>query len=135
MGKISRSAGILYKLKDLLPIQSRIDYYYCFVYPYISYCVMIWGGTFNAHLNEIIVKQKKILRLIARAPYNSPSTPLFYKFKILKFEDLYKLSLAIYMYKNKNQFQCSHSVNTRNRHLAVPPFHRLTVTQQTLCLS
>ena len=36
------------------------------------------------------------------------------------------------MYKNQSQFQCSHSINTRNRHLAVPPYHRLTVTQHSV---
>ena len=131
MGKISKSTGILYKLKELLPTQSRVDYYYCFVYPYLSYCVLIWGGTYDAHLKGIIVKQKRI-RLIAGAPYDAPSTPLFSRFKILKFEDLYRFNLAMYMFKNKDQFQCSHSINTRNRHLAVPPYHRLTLTQHSV---
>ena len=132
MGKISKSTGILYKLKELFPTQSRIDYYCSFIYPFLSYCVLIWGGTYDVHLKEIIIKQKKVVRLIAGAPYNSPSTPLFFRFKILKFEDLYRFNLAIYMYKNQSQFQCSHSINTRNRHLAVPPYHRLTVTQHSV---
>ena len=99
---------------------------------FLSYCVLIWGGTFETHLNSVIIQQKKIIRLIADAPFLSHTTPLFSRLKILKFTDIYKLNLGIFMYKSGNMFTCNHNLNTRNRNQAVPFRHRLTVTQHSV---
>ena len=56
--KIARHTGILYKIRDNLPIKSRIDYYYTFIYPYLSYNTIIWGSTFPTHLKPLILQPK-----------------------------------------------------------------------------
>ena len=40
--KVSRHTGILYRIRDYLPMKARLDYYYAFVYPYLSYNVIFW---------------------------------------------------------------------------------------------
>ena len=132
LNKLTRSTGIFYRIRKFLPLEARIDYYYSFIFPFLSYCVVVWGGTFDSHLNSVIVQQKKFLRLIADAPFNSHTTPLFLRFKILKFIDIYKFNLAVFIYKSGNQFMCTHNLNTRNRNQAVPFFHRLTLTQHAV---
>ena len=52
-GKISRNTGILYKIKDKLPMKTRIDYYYAYIYPYLSYNIIIWGGCISNPLGAI----------------------------------------------------------------------------------
>ena len=89
-GKIAKSTGILYKITHLLPLLVRLDYYYAFIYPYLSYCVIVWGATYPSHLYNLIVQPKKIIRIISDAPYLSHSSPLFHNLKILKFEDAYR---------------------------------------------
>ena len=44
LSKISRHSGILYKIKSCLPIATRLNYYFAFIYPYLSYNVIVWGG-------------------------------------------------------------------------------------------
>ena len=42
VGKLSRSADILDKIRNLLPINARLNYYFVFMYPYSSY-ISVWG--------------------------------------------------------------------------------------------
>ena len=123
-----------YKIRDNLPIKARLDYYYTFIYPYLSYNVVVWGGTYQNHLNPLITQHKRIIRTIASAQARDHTTPLFFQLGLLKFGDLYNYYLLIHMYKkiNQGEFSVAHSVNTRNRHLATPTFHRLTLTQHSV---
>ena len=41
--KISKNCGILYKIRNELPLQARVDFYYAFIYPYLTYNVVVWG--------------------------------------------------------------------------------------------
>ncbi len=50
------------------------------------------------NINKLYVVQKKAIRLIAKANYNAHTEPIFYKFKILKIEDIYKYNVSQYMY-------------------------------------
>ena len=102
--------------------------YYSLVYPYLDYGVSLWGSA-NAKLtNKLKTTQKKTIRIIMGEKYNAHATPIFQKLKILRFEDIYKYSLAKHMFAYKegclprallNIFV--HNINihnhaTRNRH-------------------
>ena len=63
--KLPRSTGIFYKIRNNLSRKAKLDYYYAFFYPYIVYNILIWGGTYQTHLNPLILEQKRIIRLIA----------------------------------------------------------------------
>ena len=64
-GKIARSTGILYKLRFFIPPDARLNFYYAFAYPYLSYCVLVWGGTYHFQLKNLIIQHKKIIQVIA----------------------------------------------------------------------
>ena len=135
--KISRSTGIFYRIKDFLSPPARINFYYSFFYPYLAYCIAIWGGTYQTYLKNLIIQQKRIVRLITNSNFRQPTTKLFHELGLLKLHDIYKFSLGVIMYKNikSGHFQCAHSLNTRSRHLAVPEFHRLSLTQHAFSFS
>ena len=67
--KISRHTGILFKIRDNLPTKTRLDYYYAFIYPYLSYNVIFWGATYQTHLNPLIVQHKRTIRTISDAGF------------------------------------------------------------------
>ena len=98
-----------------------------------TYNVIIWGSTFQVHLEPLIVQQKRIIRIIARAGFLEHTNSLFHRLKLLKFDDIYKYFVSIIMYKRiKNNFyQQDHRVNTRNRFVIQPPYQRLTITQHS----
>ena len=134
MNKISRHSGILYKVKYCLPLATRISYYFAFIYPYLSYNVIVWGGTYKSHLNPLIISHKKIIRNICDAEYLEHSSPLYKKLKLLKFEDIYKYNLLVYMFKARRSglYFVEHERITRNRDQAYPNFHRLELTQHAV---
>ena len=41
--KISKGIGILCKARKYLPKNTLITLYYSFVYPYLNYCLEVWG--------------------------------------------------------------------------------------------
>ena len=134
VGKISRSAGILYRIKNNLPLECRLQYYYSFIYPYLSYNILIWGGTNPCILYPLKIQLKRIVRLLSDAGFRDHTTPLFHKIKLLKLDDIYKLHVLTHTFcaiKSGN-YQTNHFLNTRNRHLAAPTFQRLSRTQQSI---
>ena len=132
VSKLSRNSGILFKIRGSLPLAARIDFYNAFIYPYLTYNVIIWGGTNAVHINRIINQQKRIIRIICDAKKFDHTTPLFSRLGLLKFLDIYKFYICVHMHKflSSGNFRINHNINTRNSNLALPSFHRLTTSQQ-----
>ena len=130
--KLSKSAGILYRIRDCLTPEARLCFYYSFVYPYLSYNIIIWGKTHAYLLNSLFLLQKRIVRNIAAAPFLAHTNPIFREFSILKLHDIFKYAVCCHMFKLKNTFVAPHSVNTRSRNLPRTTYHRLTMTQQAV---
>ena len=113
VNKISKHAGLLYKIKNCLPISARIIYYNSFVLPYLSYNIVHWGNTNAIHLNSLIMIQKRIIRSMSNADFLAHTTPLFYRLGILKVEDLYKYMIVLDTYKKikEGKYAVTHDVN------------------------
>ena len=69
------------------------------IYPYLTYCVEVWGNAGQTRLESVLKLQKKVIRIIASAGYYAKSDPLFHKLDILKITDIYKLSVASFLFK------------------------------------
>ena len=44
-GKMARALGVLYKCKKSLKQNTLLTLYNAFLYPYINYCISVWGNT------------------------------------------------------------------------------------------
>ena len=132
--KVSCYVGVLYKLRHQLNLKAKLNFYYGMIYPILNYCVVVWGGTYSTHLDNLQKLQKRAVRLLTGAPYDSHSSPIFYALKILKFPDIYKFNLCVYMYQQIGigNYSVQHYLNTRNRHLATTKYHRLSTTQHSV---
>ena len=111
--------------------------YHSYIHSHLTYALSIWGPLLSkAQSNRIFKLQKKAVRLIDNAPYNSPSTPLFKKYKILKFDDLISLELLklTHSYRASNlpvpvsdlftNNAFNHRYNTRFRHHPRVSYHK-----------
>ena len=134
MNKIAKHIGILYRIRDQLPRSARLDYYYAFIFPYLSYNVTVWGGAYPTTLSPLIIMQKKIIRIICDAGYIDHTTPLFHELGILKFLDIYDFNLLVHMHKSilREEYCQTHNLNTRNRNAAISVSHRLTLTRHAV---
>ena len=134
-GKISKSIGILYRIRSIVPTQCLRNLYFSIIHPYYLYCLPIYGATYATHLEPLKLLQKRAIRVISSAGFLDSTTPLFYSNGILKFEDLYKYSLACYIYSNQhilNAYERPHHYPTRNRDLYIEPLERLRSSQQSV---
>ena len=130
--KISKNTGILSKLAYFVPKSVLVTLYHSLIEPYLNYCPIIFGGAYSSLIRPLEVAQRKSVRIISRANSQAHSNPLFACLGVLKFNDLYKIQLGIYTFKNFENFTLSsstHNYYMRNSSFN-PVFQRLTLTQR-----
>ena len=134
LNKLSKSTGILYKIRDMLPMQARINFYYSMIYPYLTYNIIVWGNTHKIHIQPLIIQHKRIIRTLCNSDRNYHTTPLFRRLSFLKILDIYNYFISIHMFKelSVNRHRVLHNVNTRQRDLAAPLFQRLQNSQRAI---
>ena len=127
--KISRSVGVLSKIKNIVPDNVLVMIYNSLILSHLSYCNLAWGNSYSGHLNAIKVLQKRAVRIITHSNYSSPSIPLFIKMKILPIQELITLNTLVFMYNfHSGKLPCIfksmfvsnssiHSHNTRQQSL------------------
>ena len=133
--KISKSIGILFKLKKMrVPSSVLKQIYYSLIYSLLNYNILAYGGTYNTHLNRLILLQKRAIRLVCGASFLAHTDPLFSQTGILKFQDIYRLNVATYMFEARHSgiFDRNHPYPTRGQDDLLPFNARLTITENSL---
>ena len=145
--KVSRSVGVIYRLKFILPEMILITIYNSIILPYLNYCNVAWGNTFKSYLDKLRVLQKKAVRLITNSHYIHPSSPLFLRLKMLPLSELVLFNCVLFMFKLQSiPHECTltklflknsqiHNYNTRQRGLIHQPFARTNVTLTSFHIS
>ena len=73
------------------------------MHTHLSYGIIIWGSTYKSRLEKLSSLQNKAIRAVDGEEWNESSFPLNYKFKVLKFHDIYKYELAKFMHHVQNK--------------------------------
>ena len=68
--KISRNAGILYKLKGIVPDKVMKMLYNSFIQSHLYYCATVWGLGSLSSINRLFSAQKKAIRATDRKFHN-----------------------------------------------------------------
>ena len=87
-GKISTGLYFLRNVKHLLNTKALTAVYYSLIHSHILYGIQIWSSCNQSLINDIFKLQKKAIRIIHSAAYNSHTESLFLKSKILPLPDL-----------------------------------------------
>lgn len=66
--KISKTVGLIAKLRHIVPNRTLLNIYKSLIAPYIWYGLTSWGTASKTLLKNIPVLQKRVLRLIHFAP-------------------------------------------------------------------
>ena len=107
--KISRSLGIMCKLKRFLPQNILKILYNSLILPHLQYCMLSWG--FKS--DRIFKLQKRAVRIITCSKYNAHTESLLKRLNLLKIEDIMKTkALKLYYRYKQNELpnilnQCS----------------------------
>ena len=96
--KISRTIGILNKLKYLIPENIKIMLYNSLILSHINYGILAWG-----YNHERILKlQKRAIRIITLSKYNAHTEPLFKSRKLLKIHNIFQIQQYKFYHKYVN---------------------------------
>ena len=87
--KISKTIGMIAKLRHFVPSSVLTNIYKSLVLPYITYGLVAWGNASKNYLNKIVVLQKRVLLLIYFVDRKAHAIPLFVNAKILPITFLY----------------------------------------------
>ena len=96
--KISKSLGIMYKMKHFLPLNILKTLYSSMILPHLTYGILAWGK----EASSFFLLQKKAVRIITSSKYNSHTDPLFKDLALLKVEDIYKINILKFYFKYCN---------------------------------
>ena len=126
--KLSKAIAIMYRLKAYVTQETLCSLYYSLVYPYLTYCNVVWGNTFKTHLKPLISLQRKAVRCLNFRNHNEFGTDaLMLELKLIKFCDLNKYLTCQFMHKLNsgdvpnvitNYFTINNSVHDYNTRLS-----------------
>ena len=98
--KFSKGIGILAKARRMFKKQTLITLYNSFIYPYITYCIEVWGGASCTLISSLYKLQKRAVRIIKSAPFREP---IFLELKLLPITKVYLFSIIMFMFKFEEQ--------------------------------
>ena len=98
--KISRTVGIISKIRHYLPETALLKIYYAQIHSHLLYGLSIWKCTFPTYLKKLITLQNKAVKFICAAKFCDCSSPYYKRLKILKLRDLYKLEVGKFIHAN-----------------------------------
>ena len=81
--KILKTMGIIIKARKYLNKKSLVNLYYSFVFPYLTYCIEIWGNASAIYLDALIKIIKKIVCIILNFAFLAHTDELFKELNIL----------------------------------------------------
>lgn len=101
--KVSRSIGLMYRLRQILPMWLKKRLYFSLIHSHLVYCHLVWGLCNKTDSDRLQSLQRKALRFIC--PISQTESSIFQILKILPFAELYSFSLAISIYHQiRNNF-------------------------------
>ena len=102
--KISKTAGIIARLRHFIPLDTLKTIYKALLSSYLSYGIITCGQPAKTHANQLFLLQKRALHLMHFGHYTAHESPYFLSSNILPLNMLYLKSVAILMYDSTNNF-------------------------------
>ena len=93
--KISKTVGILHKLKYIFPKEILLIIYKSLIMPHLNYGLLLWG----VNLKDIFLQKKKAIRLVTHNTYNSHTEPIFKENGLLNLVDMFLLNKLKFLHK------------------------------------
>ena len=109
--KISKSIGIMSRVRFFLSSITNISLHYTLIYPYLTYCTTVWSSTHVTNLNRTFLLQKRAERAMTNPNHRAPSAPSFSQLNIL---DIFKVnypSIAKFLFSYHHRLLSSPFLN------------------------
>ena len=99
--KLNRANALFFKMRKYASPKILKSIYFAIFDSYLSYCCLVWAQNFGI-IQQIVILQKKPIRIINFQPRNSHTSPLFKQNSILKFQDKICLENILFVSKSLN---------------------------------
>ena len=96
--KVSKTIGILNRLKSIYPRKVLLTLYNTLILPHFIYCILSWGSVLREN-HQLHLLQKKAIRIITNSNYIAHTEPLLKELELLKITCMFILSLWKFYYK------------------------------------
>ena len=96
--KLARTCKIFFKIRNLLPLNILICLYNALFLSFLQYGIIVWGQTYESHINPIFKLQEKAVRAISFQPRMSTARPIFNDLKLLKLPEIFELRLLTFVF-------------------------------------
>ena len=96
---VANGVGIILKARKLFDQETLLALYFTFVYPYLNYCIHVWGVAYNVHIHDLIVLQNEAVRIVHGVSPRTNADKLYFDHDILSLKRLYSYNIGIFMYK------------------------------------
>ena len=97
--KVAKDIGIICKARKFLNKKVLLTLYNTFIFPYLIYCVEIWGCAKKTHLASLYILQKRLVRTITFADKLAHTGPIFKDIEVLPLAKLIHCRIGLFMYK------------------------------------
>ena len=139
--KLSRVCGILYRVRNNLTTDAMMSIYYTLCYPYINYCISVWGCTWPSFLEKLVVTQKKIIRCMFFLGKFDSTVDIFIAYNLLNVHSIQKYFLLLTIFRTliNSEFHHFHFVDSQyttrgnNINLQCPRFRTTLFKNSILC--
>ena len=101
--KISKTIGLLSKLRYFDPHHTLVNIYNSLITPYLRYGLTVWGQASKSHLNKLLILQKRALHFIYFSDRRDHAIPLFLNAHILPINFMHYKLLAETMHDVSNE--------------------------------
>ena len=124
--KLSRALGVLFKVRHYLNKKTLLLIFHSIFLSHLKYGILCWGRIRPSFLKPLSILLNRALRCINFSYYRDSATPLYFKEKILKVQDLFNFEVLKFMFKYKSgnlpsnfnvyfeQTHIEHAHNTRH---------------------
>ena len=146
--KMSKTLGILNKVKHFLPLSTMHTLYTSLLEPYAKYGVEVWGSAAVCHLNGVFLIQKAAVRAVHGLAYDAHTVDYFKRSEIFNIFQLYRYQILQLMYRavvvndgNFNVFSSlvrhseTHLYPTRNSDDFIIPYFKMSNSQRSILYS
>ena len=120
--KISKLNSIVYLVRDSLNSETLKIIYNSLVYPYLTYCNVIWGSTYKSNISPLIKITKRVVRTMTYSHRFEHTRELFTRLNLLTYESINKYCICIFVYRSLNGLTDLPNFFQYNMH-----FHNLTL--------
>lgn len=131
--KINSGIYALRKMSLLCSSKVLKDIYFAHIHSHIYYGICVYGATKKENLDEILLVQKRAVRLVLGLQYLESVKSKFSELNILTVYGMYIYESILYVKTNNpcSEQHLSHKYNTRNKQERIVGHHRLELFKKS----